>query len=174
MQPITLKELYQAQREDPAIGKVIEHKQNGKQPTLQDRQRAPPDLQSLLREWKKLDVGEDGILHRRSVSNVQLVLPQKFHRTVFRGLHEEMGHLGVERVPRLTRKQLFWSRMKRDIEHFERVCSCLKQSRPHIDSRAPMENIHSSLPIELVSMDFVQLERSIAGYEYQAEQQLVS
>ena len=50
VQPITLKELYQAQREDPAIGNVIEHKQNGKQSTLQDRQRAPPDLQSLLRE----------------------------------------------------------------------------------------------------------------------------
>ena len=113
VQPITPKELYQAQREDPAIGKVIEHKQNGKQPTLQDRQRAPPDLQSLLREWKKLDVGEDGILHCRSVSNVQLVLPQKFHRTVFRGLHEEMGHLGVERVLRLTRERSFWPHMNK-------------------------------------------------------------
>ena len=29
VQPITPKELYQAQREDPAIGKVIEHKQKG-------------------------------------------------------------------------------------------------------------------------------------------------
>ena len=50
VQPITPKELYQAQREDPAIGKVIEHNQSGKQPTPQDRQRAPPDFRSLLRE----------------------------------------------------------------------------------------------------------------------------
>lgn len=57
VQPITPKELYQTQREDPAIGKVIEFKQSGEQPTLQDKQRAPPDLRSLLREWKKLVVG---------------------------------------------------------------------------------------------------------------------
>ena len=40
VQPITPKELYQAQRDDPAIGKVMEHKQSGKQPTPQDKQRA--------------------------------------------------------------------------------------------------------------------------------------
>ena len=39
VQPITPKELYQAQR-DLAIGKVIDHKQSGKQPTPRDRQRA--------------------------------------------------------------------------------------------------------------------------------------
>ena len=167
VQPITPKELYQAQRDDPAIGKVIEHKQSGKQLTPQDKQRAPPDLRSLLREWKKLDVGEDGILRRRSGSNVQLVLPQKFHRTVYRELHEEMGHLGVERVLHLTRERFFWPYMKRDIEHFvTRVCSCLKQRRPHVEPRAPMENIHSSAPFELVSIDFVHLERSSGGYEY--------
>ena len=105
VQPITSKELYQ--RKDPAIWKVIEHKQSGKQPTLQNRQRAPPDLRSLLRKWKKLDVGEDGILRHRSGSNVQLVLPPKFHRTVFRKLHEEMKHLGVERVLHLTRERFF-------------------------------------------------------------------
>ena len=44
VQSITPKELYQAQREDPAFGKVIKHKQSGKQLTLQDRQRAPPDM----------------------------------------------------------------------------------------------------------------------------------
>ena len=87
VQPITPKELYQAQRDDPAIEKVIEHKQSGKQPTPQEKRRAPPDFRSLLREWKKLDVGEDVILCRRSGSNVQLVLPQKFHRKVYRELH---------------------------------------------------------------------------------------
>ena len=44
VQPIPPKDLYQVQRDDPAIWKVVEHKQSGKQPTLQDRQRAPPDL----------------------------------------------------------------------------------------------------------------------------------
>ena len=37
-QSITPKELYQAQREDHTIGQVIQYKQRGKPPTLQDRQ----------------------------------------------------------------------------------------------------------------------------------------
>ena len=78
-----------------------------------------------------------------------------------------MGHLGVERVLHLTRERFFWPYMKRDIEHFvTRVCSCLKQRRPHVEPRAPMENIHSSALFELVSIDFVHLERSSGGYEY--------
>ena len=78
-----------------------------------------------------------------------------------------MGHLGVERVLHLTRERFFWPRMKRDIGHFEtRVCSCLKQRSPHVESRAPMENIQSSALFQLVSIDFVHLGRSSGGYEY--------
>ena len=93
--------------------------------------KAPPDTRSLLLEWKKLDIGkmESSV---RSGSNLQLGLPTKFHRTVF-SVHEEMGHLGVKRVLQcLARERFFWPHMKRDIEHYvTRVCSCLKQPRPH-------------------------------------------
>ena len=146
VQPITPIE---AQREDHAIGQVIEFKQSDKPPTPQDRQRAPPDIRSLLREWKKLYIGVDGILRRRSGSNLQLVLPQKFLE-----LHEEM-------------ERFYWPHMKRDIEHYvTSVCSCLKQRRPHVEPKAPMENIHSSAPFELVSIHLVHLEKSSGGYEY--------
>ena len=57
--------------------------------------------------------------------------------------------------------------MKRDIEHYvTRVCSYLKQRRANIVPRAPMENIHTSAPFKLVSLDFVHLEKSKGGYEY--------
>ena len=156
MQPLTPKDLYEAQLRDSAINTVIHFKISGKPPTLKDKRIASPKVQSLLREWKKLTVGENGILRRRSGSTLQLVLPRKFHGTVYRELHEEMGHLGVERVLHLARERFFWPHMKRDIEHYvTRVCSCLKQRRPNIVPRAPMENIHTSAPFELVSLDFV-------------------
>jgi len=140
--PITPNELYQSQRNDQAIGRVIQYKQSDRLPKLRDRMKQPPSVQSLLREWNKLELSEDRILCRGSGPNMQLVLPKKFHRTVFRELHEEMGHLGVERVLHLARGRFFWPRMKRDIEHYVTcVCSCLKQRRPHVAPRAPMENI---------------------------------
>ena len=167
VQPLTPKDLYEAQRGDNAINTVIQFKISGKPPTLKDKWRASPKVQSLLREWKKLIVGEDGILRRRSSSTLQLVLQQKFHRTVYRELHEERGHLGVERALHLANERFFWPHMKKDIEHYvTRVCSCLKQRRPNIVPRAPIENIHTSAPFELVSLDFVHLEKSIGGYEY--------
>ena len=146
---------------------MIQYKNYGKPLTLQGRRRASPAVQSLLREWKKLVVGEDGILRRRSGPNLQLVLPQKFHRTIYRELHEEIGHLGTERVFHLARERFYWPRLKRDIEHYvTHVCRCIKQKRPNILPRAPMEIVHSSAPFELVSLDFVHLEKSKGRYEY--------
>ena len=78
-----------------------------------------------------------------------------------------MGHLGTERVFHLARERFYWPRMKRDIEHYvTHVCKCIKQKRPNILPRAPMEIVHSSAPFELVSSDFVHLEKIKGGYEY--------
>ena len=133
VQPLTPKDLYEAQQGDNATITVIQFKISGKPPTVKAKWRASPKVQSLLREWKKRMVGEDGILRRRSGSTLQLVLLQKFHRSNYRELHEEMGHLGVERVLHLARERFFWPHMKRDIEHYVTgVCSCLKQRRPNI------------------------------------------
>ena len=60
VQSLTPEDLYEAQRGDNAINTVIQI--CGKPPTLKDKWRASPKVQSLLREWKKRIVGEDGIL----------------------------------------------------------------------------------------------------------------
>ena len=167
VQPLTPKELYEAQRRDKGISEVIQYKERGKPLTLQERRSASPEGQPLLREWKKLIVSEDGILRHKRGPDLQLVLPRTFHRMVSRELLEEMGHLRTERVLHLARERFYWPGMKRDIEHFvTHVCRCIKQKRPHILPKAPMEIIQGSAPSELVSLDFAHLEQSKGGYEY--------
>ena len=78
VQPLTQKDLYEAERGDNAINTVIQFKISGKPLTLKDKWRASPRVQSLLREWKKLTIAEDGILRRRSGPKLHLVLPQRF------------------------------------------------------------------------------------------------
>ena len=86
---------------------------------------------------------------------------------VARELLEEIGHLRTERVLHLARERFYWPGMKRDIEHFvTHVCRCIKQKRPHILPKAPMEIIQGSTPFELVSLDFAHLKQSRGGYEY--------
>ena len=78
-----------------------------------------------------------------------------------------MGHLGPERVLDLARQRFFWPRMHADIEHvIHHVCTCVKQKRPTFHTRAPLQPIITTSPFEMISIDFLHLERSKGGYEY--------
>ena len=97
----------------------------------------------------------------------QIVLPRKFPPLVLRELHGKMGHLGTERVFDLTRCRFYWPRMYTEIDHYvTKQCKCLQNRRPQQPVRAPLESVSSSSPMELISIDFLHLERNVGGYEY--------
>ncbi|MGH0190246.1 UNVERIFIED_CONTAM: hypothetical protein FKN15_043544 [Acipenser sinensis] len=78
-----------------------------------------------------------------------------------------MGHLGVERTLNLIRDRFYWPKMQRDVEHFvTEVCECVKKKKPNRPTRAPLSNIKTTHPFELVSVDFLHLETCKGGYEY--------
>ena len=78
-----------------------------------------------------------------------------------------MGHLGVECVVNLTRDWFYWPQIQSDISHYiNNVCKCVKQKRPAHQLRAPLQSITSSAPFELVSIDFLYLDKSSGGCEY--------
>ena len=125
-------ELRDAQKADVSIARVLAYKSTNRRPSRRQVRREDPLTRSLLREWTKLEVGEDGILRRRTNSRLQLVLPSKLHNLVYKELHQEMGHLGADRVYQLARDRFYWPHMERDIIHYvTKVCSCLKQRRPN-------------------------------------------
>ena len=63
-----------------------------------------------MHEWHKLPVG-------KTPKQMQLVLPSRHHRLVYKHLHEEMGYFGVERTVQLVRDRLHWPNMAREIEY---------------------------------------------------------
>ena len=55
----------------------------------------------------------------------------------------------------------------RDIEYFiGNKCQCVKQKRRTLPTRDPLKPILTTAPFEMVSIDFLHLERSSGGYEY--------
>ncbi|XP_071478188.1 uncharacterized protein [Diadema antillarum] len=94
------------QRKDPVISKVITYVVSGALPPVGQRKREETEVQMLLREWDRLAM-RDGILYRRRVVNDkqvwQLVLPRKYRQVVLESLHDETGHLGIERTTEETR-----------------------------------------------------------------------
>ena len=160
-------DIKQAQINDKTVGRVRHLIQCGQRPTTSERKKETLDTQLLLHEWERLFLDKKGILRRNKGPVSQVVLPKKFHLLVYRELHENMGHLGVDRTLHLARQRFYWPHMQRDIEHYiGHVCQCVKRKIPTLKTRAPLQPILTSAPFELISIDFLHLERSSGGYEY--------
>ena len=176
MTDIESRSILQAQKHDQAIGRVhyLKFKSKGERPSIQDTKKELPVTKALLRQWHKLKIGKDGLLRHESGPYSQLVLPKEYHATVYRELHQNMGHLGAERVVQLARERFYWPNMERNITHFiTNKCSCLKKRRLTQPTRAPLCNITTTSPFELISIDYLQswtktmrLEKCSGGYEY--------
>ena len=118
----------------------------------------------LAKQRGKLSV-EDGVLYRRTATHKQIVLPKILRAVVFRELHNNMGHLGSERVWELAKKRFYWPYMRRDIDLYVRKqCRCLISKTPNVADRAPLVPISSSRPFELISMDLVGLDPCKGGF----------
>ena len=160
-------DVLQAQQQDKAIGRVLYYLKLGRRPTKQEKASESATTKQLLHEWEKLSLDSNGLIRRKSGPYNQLVLPKKYHHLVFKELHEEMGHLGADRVSHLARQRFYWPHMQADIEHFvTKVCRCIKQRRPNLPTKEPLKPIITTSPFEMVALDFVHLERSSGGYEY--------
>ena len=99
------QKIKEVQHKDTVISRVIHYKFHGARPNGTQLKHDPCDVNTLVREWNKLEIDGQGILRRRTSSNLQLVLPKEFIPLVLKELHVEMGHLGVDRVVDLARSR---------------------------------------------------------------------
>ena len=165
--PIPKGQLRKAQESDPFIGPVLECKKSGSKPPARELETLSPKTKCLFREWDRLTIESDDILYRTTTVRKQLVLPGQYKEKVLKELHNDMGHQGVDRTVSLVRDRFFWPYMQSDIEHYvTKTCTCLKQKKPCRETRAPLKNIVTTQPFELVCIDFLHLDQCKGGYEY--------
>ena len=153
-------DLMQMQRNDPVIGKVIRLLEAGT--NLPANYKADShDLHLILNEWKRLEL-QDDLLYRKRLSGteilMQFVLPEALRFTVLQNLHDHMGHLGIERTVELTRSRFYWPKMASEIEKKVKTCERCVRRKASPDKAAPLVNINTTRPLELVCMDFLSIE----------------
>ena len=169
---LTKLELSELQQKDPHLGRVIHLLRTfGSSLDRKKLQKENPVVKTILRQAEKLEFRE-GTLQRRitdpkSQEEVcQVVLPQSLRSTILEGLHNNMGHQGIERTEALLRQRCYWPRLHSDVCDWIHNCTrCALAKPPNKEIRTPMKSISASRPLEVVSIDFTLLEPASNGME---------
>ncbi len=139
------------------------------------KDKKPPDRRkvpntrvhtALFKTFSNLKVIRD-MLYREIQDNGetkrQLVLPAVYIEEVLKGVHDQMGHPGRDRTLSLLRDRFYWPGMTSDAEAWVKNCGRCIRRKSSTNIKAPLVNITSNYPMELVCMDYLTLEPSKGG-----------
>jgi transposase InsO family protein len=165
-----LKQLEEWQKLDPDIGRLIHYRALGRKPTRGERAGESRRTMQMIAKWKYLKE-ERGVLYRIVTGNDQkdcklLVLPKSLQREFLQGIHDQCGHQGLERTEKLARVRCWWPGLNQDIKQYISKCErCMVAKRPYLPVKTPMGSIVATKPLEVLAMNFTQLEPASDGRE---------
>lgn len=162
---LTEIELASKQRADQCLRQAILQLEGGEKPPPTLRSELP-ELPLLLRELPRLVLRNNVLYRRRQVgsqTSFQLVLPAELRDMVLTSLHDHMGHMGADRTLDLARTRFFWPKMAADVERKVKTCSRCVRRKALPEKAAPLVNINTTRPLELLCMDFLSLEPDRSG-----------
>ena len=164
---MTPLEWSQVQLKDPAICQIIQAIQNKTLDKIKFNQDMSSDLKAFLRMRKQFKL-KQGVLYRRTQVNdkakLQLVLPLSHRPKAMVGYHDQVGHLGQDRVLELLRDRFYWPGMHMDVASYINSWPRFIRRRSQPDT-APLHNIEATQPLELIHLDYLQIEPSKGNIE---------
>ena len=166
---LSSKDWRKAQRNDPTLKFIIDNLQIGSRvPASQTRLKSSVDRR-YLKDWDRLFISVDGVLYRKAIINEQefrqLVIPLEYRDTIYRALHDDLGHQGRDRTTSLVKQRFFWPGIDSYIRDRVRQCHRCTLRKTHEGQSAGLVNIVSSAPMEILCLDYLSLECSKGGYE---------
>ena len=163
---VSREELIAAQEKDEVVGPVYRAVVAGRRPCRKSWGELSNQSRVLLRSFGKLKLRE-GVLCRDTVNFKQIVLPECYHNLVYEELHQKLGHVGVEKVCDLAQRRFYWPRMAADIQNFiQKKCRCVVNKQPNVKEKAPLHPIAAQYPFEMLSIDFIELDKCKGGYKF--------
>jgi transposase InsO family protein len=162
---------WRREQSNDVVAKRVKYWMNVKRtPSRVDRMNEPPRVRLALREISRM-VLRNGVLYRArrdartNKSTYQLVLPKCFYRIAMNGLHDDMGHLGVERTVDSLRQRFYWPGLVDDVKlHIKQCRRCTRRKDlTGRKQRSPLHSIQTTQPLELLCVDFLSLEESAGG-----------
>jgi transposase InsO family protein len=157
------------QERDPDTARVKQLVRSGNKPTERQRKAESAVVLRLLSHWETLLV-KDGVLLKQSKLEDEvlerIVIPAHKQKECLYLVHDDMGHLGRDKTLSLAQERFYWIGLTKDIEHKVKTCHrCICAKAPNLPERAPLVNIVTSRPMELVCIDFLSLETAVGGFD---------
>jgi hypothetical protein len=169
------KSLFNEQRRDPVIGRLITWKLDNDRPDWQNISAESTELKYYWSRFGPLEIKND-ILYHKFENDVgdkitwQIVMPTKLRKTVLKQLHDVpiAGHLGVKKTLMKVRSRYFWFGLRRDVENWISKCDvCASRKPPHRKPKAPMKVYYVGVPMERLAIDIAgPLPKTNKGHKY--------
>lgn len=158
-------QLVSQQEADSTISRAMYFVRRHKRPTKRERAVESQSVIKLLKHWSRLTI-QNGMLYKTrkdphmNKKIFQFIVPDSLKQKVLHGLYDAAGHQGQHRILSLMRQRFFWNGMERDVVNYVRSCQrCIVGKTPEPHSRAPLRDIVTSEPMELVCIDFWSAEQ---------------
>ena len=157
-----------AQKEDPTISLIIQHlKTDARKPAPQVLADPTYDAR-YVKGWDKLYLSNDILYRKGTVNNQefqQLVVPLALRDGIFKALHTDLGHQGRDRTTSLIKQRFYWPGIDKFVQ--QKVWSCERCTlwKTNPGTSAKLVNIESTMPMEILCLDYLSLEKSKGGIE---------
>ena len=156
-------ELRTLQLDDSVVSPVLVAKEKNERPVADSTTGLNYQTRRLFQMWDQLVVIH-GILFRifydsaRQNSHQQFVVPQALKSDILEELHAGIagGHLGQEKTLSKLKMRFYWPGLFNDVKIWCSTCvSCATRKSPNQKNKAPLSNIVTGNPMQLVAVDIV-------------------
>lgn len=165
MDQLTDADMRKAQEEDLVVGEVKRGVASGKVLTAENSSHDAVAL--MQRQGSKMKIQNDLLYRVTSTMSgrekFQLVLPEKYRSQVLQSLHDDSGHLGIEKTTELVKDRFYWPKMCQQVEQYIKSCGRCITRKTLPKKVAPLNHMTSSGPFDLVCIDFLSIEPDSKG-----------
>ena len=122
---MTALEWCHARAQDPIITQIIGEINSKTIGKIKIKMGMPSELKALIRNKKQLAL-KQGVLYKKTKVDARtkhlLVIPQAYRQRAMERCHDQVGHLGQDRVLDLLRDRFYWPGMHVDVVSYINSC----------------------------------------------------
>ena len=157
------KKFREQQLNDQAIAVILQGKEVGRRPSLQEISLLEVSAKIYWTLWDALII-KNGVLYRKWIAPnlktevLQIVVPRNRINQILEEAHDSPvgGHFGVNKTLEKIRKRFYWATCKSDVENWCRTCKiCVAKKGPPNQGKSPLQIYNVGAPFERIQMDIL-------------------